>query len=81
MIDKEDIVELETVFDGRYRQIKDCDDITSSLDKRMDDFAVNQEKTNSKLAVMNAKLTATIGILAAIGGAVIPICIQKLFGG
>lgn len=81
MFDDRDLERLEHVFDGRYRKIEDCEELTSNLDKRMDEFAVNQCNTNTKLAIMNTKMSATIGILAAIAAPLIPICIQKLFGG
>lgn len=69
MIEKEDIERL----DERYVRKEDCSTIQADTDKRIDEIHVTQ-------AVMDTKLNILIGILSAIGVAVLGIAVKLFFG-
>lgn len=71
--------QLQDHFDGRYRKIDDCDGIVEAEEKKIvklndsiADLKVEQAKTNTRLGIL-------IGILSAIGVAIIGTCVKLLF--
>lgn len=81
----EDIQELKKVFDERYVQIKDCDNVQENMnakfandDKRIDRLLFGQEQTLKDLKKNNWLTTA---ILTVIIGIVITLVINKAIGG
>lgn len=72
--------QLEDHFDGRYRQINDCDEKITAEDRKIEglrsgfnDLKIEQAKTNTLLRTM-------IAVLSAIGTAVLGVCVKLLFG-
>ncbi len=78
MIDEKDMSamrdRLVAEFDGRYRKVKDCDDITGELED-------NQHSLEIEFTKGNTKLTILIAILSAIAVPVISVCVKYLFRG
>lgn len=81
----EDIQELKKVFDERYVQIVDCDNVQENMnakfandDKRIDRLLFGQEQTLRDLKKNNWLTTA---ILTVIIGIVITLVISKAIGG
>lgn len=66
--------QLQDHFDGRYRQISDCDDIVDALEKRV-------SKDNVRLAVIEQQNKLMLWILAAVSGGIITMLVKMFFGG
>lgn len=66
--------QLQDHFDGRYRQIKDCDDISENIDKKV-------SRDNVRLAVIEQQNKLMLWVLAAISGGIITMLIKMFFGG
>lgn len=66
--------QLQDHFDGRYRKISDCDDISETFEKRV-------SKDNVRLAVIEQQNKLMLWVLAAIGGGIITMLIKMFFGG
>lgn len=65
--------QLQDHFDGRYRQIKDCDDISETMDKKL-------SHDNVRLAVIEQQNKLMLWVLAAISGGIITMLIKMFFG-
>lgn len=65
--------QLQDHFDGRYRKIADCDDISEAFEKRV-------SKDNVRLAVIEQQNKLMLWVLAAIGGGIITMLIKMFFG-
>ena len=65
--------QLQDHFDGRYRKIKDCDDISEAFEKRV-------SKDNVRLAVIEQQNKLMLWVLAAISGGIITMLIKMFFG-
>jgi hypothetical protein len=78
MIDYSEYVDLREQlkedFDARYKQIDDCEKTVEKEEKKIDALTIEFAKSNTKLNIM-------IAILSAIGAAILPICVKILFGG
>ena len=66
--------QLQDHFDGRYRQITDCDDISENIDKKV-------SRDNVRLAVIEQQNKLMLWVLAAISGGIITMLIKMFFGG
>lgn len=66
--------QLQDHFDGRYRKIADCDDISEAIEKRV-------SKDNVRLAVIEQQNKLMLWILAAVSGGIITMLIKMFFGG
>ena len=66
--------QLQDHFDGRYRKIEDCDDISENIDKKV-------IKDNVRLAVIEQQNKLMLWILAAVSGGIITMLIKMFFGG
>ena len=66
--------QLQDHFDGRYRKIADCDDISESIDKKV-------SRDNVRLAVIEQQNKLMLWILAAVSGGIITMLIKMFFGG
>lgn len=73
--------QLQDHFDGRYRQIEDCEETVKTEDNKIEklrnsitELKVEQAKTNTRLAIL-------IGILCTIAVPIISVCVKLLFGG
>ena len=66
--------QLQDHFDGRYRKIADCDDISENIDKKV-------IKDNVRLAVIEQQNKLMLWILAAVSGGIITMLIKMFFGG
>lgn len=71
--------QLENDFNGVYRRIDDCGDIVAKEESKIEgltnsitELKVEQTKTNTRLGIL-------IGILSAIGGPIIGVCVKFLF--
>lgn len=72
--------QLENDFNSVYRRIDDCNNIVTSEEDKIDklqnsitELKVEQAKTNTRLAIL-------IAILSAIGVPILSVCIKLLFG-
>lgn len=78
MIDEKDMKSIHdrliVEFDGRYRQIEDCDDIVDKMEN-------DQHKLELEFAKGNTKLTILIAILSTIAVPLVSVCIKYLFRG
>ena len=81
MIDDRDIEYLEKIFDGRYRKIDDCEEITQEEQKI--DNAIKKDLSDIKLLQVryNTKFDIMLGIVSGIGALVLPMVLKYLFGG
>ena len=83
-IDHDSYVELQELFDGRYRKIADCTDIVNGTECKMDAIvdahAMLREEVRVGQAKTNTRLNILIGILTAIATPIIGICVKLLFG-
>jgi hypothetical protein len=66
--------QLQDHFDGRYRKIADCDDISENIDKKV-------SKDNVRLAVIEQQNKLMLWILAAVSGGIITMLVKMFFGG
>ena len=66
--------QLQDHFDGRYRKISDCDDISENIDKKV-------SRDNVRLAVIEQQNKLMLWILAAVSGGIITMLIKMFFGG
>ena len=66
--------QLQDHFDGRYRKIEDCDDISENIDKKV-------IRDNVRLAVIEQQNKLMLWILAAVSGGIITMLIKMFFGG
>ena len=66
--------QLQDHFDGRYRKIDDCDDISDGIDKKV-------SRDNVRLAVIEQQNKLMLWILAAVSGGIITMLIKMFFGG
>ena len=66
--------QLQDHFDGRYRKIEDCDDISENIDK-------NVSRDNVRLAVIEQQNKLMLWILASVSGGIITMLIKMFFGG
>ena len=66
--------QLQDHFDGRYRRIEDCDDISETIDKKV-------SKDNVRLAVIEQQNKLMLWILAAVSGGIITMLIKMFFVG
>ena len=71
--------QLQDHFDGRYRKIDDCDEIVENEKKQIDrlkdavtELKIEQAKTNTRLAIL-------IAILSAIAVPILAVCVKLLF--
>lgn len=83
-IDHDSYVELQELFDGRYRKISDCNDIVNGTEGKMgaivNAHAMLREEVRVGQAKTNTRLNILIGILVAIATPIIGICVKMLFG-
>ena len=78
--EREEIVDfVYTRMSEEFRKIEDCDDIMEDIEDTERRHAENLEKLNLSESVIRTKLNILIGILCAIGGAILPVCIKILF--
>lgn len=70
MIDEKDIARLKEIFVTR----DECRSQTEELESKLGKDLV-------RISVIETKLNITIGMLAAIGGAMLTVVIKMLFGG
>lgn len=66
--------QLQDHFDGRYRKIEDCDDISENIDKKV-------IRDNVRLAVIEQQNKLMLWILAAVSGGIITMLVKMFFGG
>lgn len=65
--------QLQDHFDGRYRKIDDCDDISSTIEKRV-------ARDDVRLAVIEQQNKLMLWILAAVASGIITMLIKMFFG-
>jgi septal ring factor EnvC (AmiA/AmiB activator) len=72
--------QLESDFNGIYRRIDDCGDIVTKEEKKISELnnsiaglKVEQAKTNTRLGIL-------IAILSAIAIPILGVCVKLLFG-
>lgn len=65
--------QLQSEFDGRYVLIEDCEKTVKEESKKIDRLAVEFAKSNTKLNIL-------IAILSAIAVPIIGMCAKSLFG-
>ena len=70
MIDHDDIERLKEIFVTR----KECDDVQEDIRSKLN-------KDGSKLAVIEAKISMVLWVLAAVGTGVISIVLKMFLGG
>lgn len=81
MLNESDINRIKEIGDGRWRKIEDCEETverSESADKIIQ-ADINSLKIN--FAKSNTKLSILIAILTAIAGPLISVCIKFLFRG
>ncbi|MBO5701376.1 MAG: hypothetical protein J6S71_02950 [Clostridia bacterium] len=78
---EEEYKALEGRFDDRYVKKDVCARNIDAEDKKIHAVEAELGKVKIELGKVSTKLGILIGILSAIGGAVIPLCIKLLFGG
>jgi hypothetical protein len=82
-IDHDDYLELQGQlqdhFDGRYRQIKDCDDKVSAEEKKIGELQDKYNDVRVELAKTNTRLGIVIAILSAIAVPILALCVKLLF--
>lgn len=66
--------QLQDHFDGRYRKIKDCDEIVEPMAK-------HNGENDTRLAVIEQQNKLMLWILAAVSGGIITMLIKMFFGG
>ena len=66
--------QLQDHFDGRYRKIKDCDEIVEPIAK-------HNGENDTRLAVIEQQNKLMLWILAAVSGGIITMLIKMFFGG
>lgn len=66
--------QLQDHFDGRYRKIKDCDDISENIEKRV-------SSDNVRLAVIEQQQRINNWLTLAIAGGIIALVIKVFVGG
>lgn len=64
--------QLQDHFDGRYVTIEDCDNTVEREEKKIDRLTVEFAKSNTKLNIL-------IAILSAIAVPILGICVKILF--
>lgn len=64
--------QLQSEFDGRYVQIKDCERTVKEKSKKIDKLALEFAKSNTKLNIL-------IALLSAIAAPIIGMCVKSLF--
>lgn len=64
--------QLQDHFDGRYRKISECDDITDAIEKKVN-------KDNVRLAVIEQQNKLMLWILAAVSSGIIAMLIKMFF--
>lgn len=75
MTDESKFIEyLENRFDNRYVRKRDCDQKSHSNEEHIQRLEITMAKVGTKLSIM-------IGILGAIGVAMLTVVIKILFGG
>ena len=76
--------QLQDHFDGRYRKIDDCDEISKSAEYKIGDlneeFAKLREEVRVDRAKTNTRLNILIAILSAIAVPILGVCVKLLFG-
>lgn len=65
--------QLQDHFDGRYKQLKDCEETVAQINK-------NATKDNVRLSVIESKLGLVLWTLMAVGGGIITMLIKMFFG-
>lgn len=70
----EQLDQLAKYFDGRYVKQAECDAHVGETERRIREIELNSAKALEKLNI-------TIGILAAIATAILPIAVKIIFGG
>ncbi|MBR5823629.1 MAG: hypothetical protein IKY67_05770 [Paludibacteraceae bacterium] len=65
--------QLQDHFDGRYRKIKDCDEIVEPIAK-------HNGESDTRLAVIEQQNKLMLWILAAVSGGIITMLIKMFFG-
>jgi hypothetical protein len=65
--------QLQDHFDGRYRKIEDCEDVSTAIDKKV-------SNDNVRLAVIENQLKLVLWVLMAVGGGIITMLIKMFFG-
>ena len=65
--------QLQDHFDGRYRKIEDCEEISTAIDKKV-------SNDNVRLAVIENQLKLVLWVLMAVGGGIITMLIKMFFG-
>lgn len=81
MMTKEEIEQLEQIFDGRYVQKDDCTKTVDKENEKINKLSQDVQQLKVEIAKMNTKLGILIGILSAIGVPLISVCVKMLFGG
>ena len=70
------------IFDGDQKEYLDATYVCKDYcDKRLHEIDVRENALDKSVSVLNAKLTWLLGILGAIGVAVLGIAVKLLFGG
>ena len=64
--------QMQDHFDGRYVQIKDCENTVEKEEQKIDRLTVEFAKSNTKLNIL-------IGILSTIAVPIIGVCVKLLF--
>ena len=65
--------QLQDHFDGRYKQLKDCETTVEELNKKV-------SKDNVRLAVIESKVGLVLWVLMGVGGGIITMLIKMFFG-
>ena len=71
--------QLQDHFDGRYRQIDDCDEKLQQKDKKIVELQDKYNDVRIELAKTNTRLGILIAILSAIAVPVLALCVKLLF--
>lgn len=76
--------QLQTEFDGRYKQIIHCDEDRKNEIEKIDglkkEFSQLREEVRVDRAKTNARLNILIGILTTLAVPIIGVCVDILFG-
>lgn len=73
--------QLEVDFTGVFRRIDDCTDIVTKEESKIQELKDSMAELKVEQAKTNTRLGVLIAILSAIGVPIVGVCIKLLFGG
>lgn len=73
--------QLEVDFTGVFRRIDDCTHIVTKEESKIQELKDSMAELKVEQAKTNTRLGVLIAILSAIGVPIVGVCIKLLFGG